>query len=53
MKPIVVYINENNDKISLTKKEFENKIREKYNTFQIDWNNERGIPIHQLPNQFE
>lgn len=30
MKPIVVYINENNDKISLTKKEFENFLKEAY-----------------------
>jgi hypothetical protein len=30
MKPIVVYINENSDKISLTKKEFENFLKEAY-----------------------
>jgi hypothetical protein len=30
MKPIVVYINENNDKISLTKEKFEQFLKEAY-----------------------
>lgn len=34
-----------NSEVVITKEEFENKIREKYNTFQIDWNNEKSIEV--------
>ena len=42
MKPFVVYINENTDKIALTKKEFEDFLREAYDQGYNDGYN-KGI----------